>query len=205
METLDTYLTELASSSATPGGGSAAMFVAAAGAALVAMVCRISAGNPKFTSQKEAAERIAARADALRTAFLQARERDETAFDAVIVAQELPKTTDAEKASRAAALERALHRAAAVPLALASSVVDALHLAAQALEIENKNLISDVGCAAEFFSASLRACAYNVRINHRYMKERNAITAQSQELKRVEGEADLQLQRIRAVVDAALT
>lgn len=181
------------------------MFVAAAGAALVAMVCRISAGNPKFTSQKEAAERIVGRADALRKAFIEARERDETAFDAVVDAQGLPTTTDAEKAARAAALERTLHRAAAVPLALASSVVDALHLAAQALEIENKNLISDVGCAAEFFSAALRACAYNVRINHRYMKERDAIDAQSQELKRIESEADVQLQRIRAAVDAALT
>lgn len=181
------------------------MFVASAGAALVAMVCRISAENPRFTSQKEAAERIADRADALREMFLEARERDEAAFGAVVDAQRLPKTSDSEKAARRAALEHALHLAAAVPLELCSNILQALELAEQTLEIENKNLISDVGCAAEFFSAALRACAYNVRINHRYMKERNAINSQSQELMRIEREAGLQVQRIRAAVDAALT
>ncbi|MFN2527086.1 MAG: cyclodeaminase/cyclohydrolase family protein [Candidatus Baltobacteraceae bacterium] len=205
METLDTYLTELASSSATPGGGSAAMFVASAGAALVAMVCRISAENPKYASHKEAAERIVDQADTLRKRFIEARGRDEAAFDAVVDARRLPKSSDSDKAERKAALEDALHHAAAVPLELCSKILRALQLAAETLEIENRNLISDIGCAAEFFSAALRACAYNVRINHRYMKEHDAISAQSQELQRIEREADLQVRRIRAAVDAALT
>ena len=205
METLEDYLTELSSSSATPGGGSAAMFVAAAGAALVAMVARISAGNPKFTSQQEAAERIIQEADTLRSLFLEARERDEAAFSAVVAAQRLPKSNDAEKDARRTALERALEHAAAVPLALVSSVLSGLRLAANTLEIENKNLISDVGCAAEFFSAALRACAYNVRINHRYMRDSSTIEAQQQELSRLEREAESEVHRIRAAVDAALT
>ena len=32
-------------------------------------------------------------------------------------------------------------------------------------------LASDVGCAAELASAALAACAYNVRVNHRYMHD----------------------------------
>ena len=180
------------------------MFVAAAGAALVAMVCRISAANPKFTQHHEAAKRIAAHADTLRGTFLAARERDEAAFDAVVAAQRLPKSNDAEKTARGTALEAALHHAAKVPLELASTVLDALRLASQTLQMENTNLISDVGCAAEFLWAAFAACAYNVRINHRYMKDRPAIEAQTQELGRLEREALAEVQPVRAAVSAAL-
>ncbi|MGD0476464.1 MAG: cyclodeaminase/cyclohydrolase family protein, partial [Candidatus Velthaea sp.] len=44
---LQAYLNRLASAQPTPGGGSAATIVGALGAALVAMVARITLGNPK--------------------------------------------------------------------------------------------------------------------------------------------------------------
>ncbi|MDQ6930916.1 MAG: cyclodeaminase/cyclohydrolase family protein [Candidatus Eremiobacteraeota bacterium] len=204
METLDTYLSGLASSSATPGGGSAAMFVAAAGAALVAMVCRISQNNPKLAAHHQAAERIAAEADELRAAFIDVRKRDEDAFDRVVEAQRMPKSTDAQTRARADALEGALHHAAAVPLEAAGLVGRALLLAHATLAIESKNLISDVGCAAEFAHAALKACAYNVRINHKFMKNRAPVGAQSQELDGLEREGALLLGEIRAAVDGAL-
>ena len=201
METLDTYLTQLASSSATPGGGSAAMFVAATGCALLAMVCRISAANPKFTDRREAAERLVAEADALRTELIGARERDERAFDAVVDAQRLPKENDAQKTARGIALEHALQHAAEVPLQLAARVLHALQLLEEALSIENKNLLSDLGCAAEFCHAAIRSCAYNVRINHKYMKSAGSIAPQTQALARLETEADERLERIRTAVE----
>ena len=181
------------------------MLVAATGAALVAMVCRITAANPKFTSRSEAAERIAGEADRLRTAFLDARRRDEEAFEAVMRAQRLPKASDEEKAARAAALEQALHHAAAVPLELAKHTCHALALTQSALEIENKNLISDLGCAAEFSHAALKACAYSVRINHKYMKDAAAVEVQARELAHIEAEGEALTGRVRASVDRGLT
>lgn len=200
METLEVYLTELSSASATPGGGSAAMLVAAAGAALLAMVCRISAANPKFTRHREAAERIAAQADELRAAFLQGRRRDEAAFNRVVQVQRMPKESDEEKTTRGVALEQALQNAAAVPLEQAGRILLAMRLAVDALAIENTNLVSDLGCAAEFSSAAIRGCAYNVQINHKYMKSAGNIAPQLQELRRIEGEADELLDRVRTAV-----
>ena len=197
METLDSYLTELASASATPGGGSAAMFVAAAGAALLAMVCRISAANPKFTQQQQAANGIAEQADALRDEFLQARHRDEAAFDRVVQAQRMPKENDEQRTARGVALEQALQTAAAVPLELAGRILVTMRLATEALAIENQNLVSDLACAAEFSSAAVRGCAYNVQINHKYMKSAGNIAPQLQELSRIQSEADRLLDRIR--------
>lgn len=181
------------------------MLVAATAAALVGMVCRITAANPKFTSQREAAERIAAAADLLRAAFLDARQRDEDAFEAVVRAQRLPKCSDEEKAARASALERALHHAAAIPLEFAQHACRTLALTHSALAIENKNLISDLGCAAEFSHAALKACAYSVRINHKYMKDDAAVEAQGRELAHIEHEGEALTGRIRESVDRGLT
>ena len=175
------------------------MVVAAAAAALLAMVSRISAGNPKFAGQREAAERIAARADGLRARFLAGRAEDEAAFDAVTRAQKLPKDD-----ARAAALEGALDHAARVPLELAGCVVETLELAIETLAIENRNLISDVGCAAAFAQAAFEACAYNVRINHKYMKQPAAVAGQSAELESLSARAATLSQTVRERVMLAL-
>ncbi len=205
METLDDYLTQLSSGSATPGGGSAAMVVAAAGAALVAMVARISAANPKYAGQHQAAETIAAKADVLRGRFVEARKRDEDAFQRVVEAQRLPKDSDAQKDARATTLELALHGAAAVPLELAQSALEAMQLVDEALQIGHKNLVSDLGCAAEFSFAAVMGCGYSVRINHKYMKNQDTVREQSAQLAQIEEAASGILKEARQRVAAALS
>jgi len=204
VETLSEYLAQLASEWPTPGGGSAATMVAASGAALVAMVARICSTNPKYAAHRELALELVAGADRLREEFLHARERDEAAFDRVVAATAMPKASDAEKHARRTALETALLHAAAEPLAVAGEALEVLRLAQRTLELNNMNLISDVGCAAEFGYAALAACAYNVRINHRFMKDRAAIEAQAHALARCEREAETLIQRLRHAVNAEL-
>lgn len=176
------------------------MLVAGAASALLAMVCRISAANPKFTAKKQAAEAIIERADRLREFFLAARATDEAAYEAVVAAQKLPKDDPA----RASVLESALERAAAVPLELAARVLEALRLAGEALDIENTNLVTDVGCAAEFAHAAFTACAYNVRINHKYMKNATTVAAQAAALSKLTQQAHAELEPVRARVHRAL-
>ncbi len=205
VETLPEYLTQLASEWPTPGGGSAATIVAAAGAALVAMVGRICSTNPKYSAQTPLALELVTRADELRAEFLRARERDEAAFDRVVAASAMPKDNEPAKQTRRQALELALHHAAAEPLACAELALEALRLTAKSLAIPNKNLASDVGCAAEFAAAGLNACAYNVRINHRFMHDADAIEAQSHALERYEREAAALLADVRRGVRELMT
>lgn len=171
MERLNEYLTNLASQAPAPGGGSAAMVVGAAGCALVAMVARICASSPKYAPVLPLAQRLVERADALRDQMLERKARDEAAFDAVMAAR-----GDKE------AMQRALFNAAAVPLEGAQAALETLRLAAESLELRNANLMSDVGCAAEFAYAALASCAYNVRINHKFMKDPGAIASQREAL-----------------------
>lgn len=191
METLDAYLERLASSDAVPGGGSAAALTGALAAALVAMVGRILA-TP--------IEGLVARADALRAELNEARRRDEDAYAAVVAAQALPKRDETESVARRLALESALERAADAPLHTAHLSVDVLRLAERLLSAPIKALSSDVGSAAEFAHAAVAACGYNVRVNHRYMHEDEAIREQAARLVHYEGAASRILARVRAAL-----
>jgi len=175
------------------------MFVAAAGAALVAMVARICAGNPKYGEHATLLERTLADAERLREEFAAARVRDETAYERVVAAQAL-----APGDGRRAQLDAALFAAAAVPLESAGHALHGLHLASDLLAVGNRSLASDVGCAAEFFGAAIAACAYNVLVNHRYMKERDGTSEQAQQLDAVETEGRRRLHDVRAGVAALL-
>ena len=192
MDNFDDYLTRLASKAPTPGGGSAAALVAAAGAALVAMVGRICEANP---ARAPLASRLVAQADGLRAELLAARPRDEAAFEKVVEAQALPKGE-----ARTLALAHALRHAAEAPLHAAHLSLEVLRLAARGLALGNRNLESDLGCAAEFGAAAIAACAYNVRINHRFMRDAETIAAQSKRLARLERESAALLQQVRRAI-----
>lgn len=186
METLDGYADALASAEPAPGGGSAAAVVGALGAALIAMVARITAAKPAFAERIAECDEIARDADRVRGALLEARRRDERAYDAVIAAQAKPRSSPEEKAARTEAVQAALLHAAAEPLRAAALTCEALDLSARALALDNRVLASDVGCAAEFAAAALAACAYNVRTNHAYMKDETAVRDQERRLRELE-------------------
>jgi formiminotetrahydrofolate cyclodeaminase len=205
VENLDLYLRNLASADPVPGGGSAAAIVASVGAALVGMVARICERNPKYADRADALQQIVAESDGLRQRLETARERDERAFGQVVAAQALPKDNPAESAARRAALETALHAAAKEPLDGAELALDVVRLAERVLQIPNKNLASDAGCAAEFGAAALAACAYNVRVNHRYMRDASAIADQAAILARYESDAASALAQVRTAVATALS
>ena len=188
METLDDYLRRLASNDPVPGGGSAAALIAAVAAALVAMVGRIAAAP---------LQDVVAEADRLREELGAARLRDEAAFAAVVAAQALPKNDEAQQQTRRRAIQEALHRAAEEPLRAAALALRVLELARRLSEAQTKALASDVGCAAEFAYAALAGCAYNVRVNHKYMRDAAAIARQSEELRSYESAASNILDGIR--------
>ena len=187
--TLDGYLEALASALPTPGGGSAAALTGALGAALVAMVARITASNPKFAARADQATALAARADALRQALERARADDESAFARVIAAQALPRSSDAEKTARSEALQAAFAGASEAPLQTARFALEVLRASGAALGLENHHLSSDASCAAEFAATALATAAYNVRANHPYMKDGALVAGQQAELASLTTEA----------------
>ncbi len=181
---LEPYLDALASAAPTPGGGSAATIVAALGAALLAMVARITLESGRLATVHPAAAGVVADADRLRAAFDAARPEDEAAYGAVVSAMALPRATDAEKTARTERLQGALAAAAAAPLAVAELTAEAMEIAARTAALENNNLMSDVVCAVAFLRAAFEASAANVRVNHDFLRDAATITAQRERLER---------------------
>jgi len=186
---IESYLEALASASPTPGGGSAATIVGALGAALVAMVARITSDNPAYIARAEEARSIAADADALRAALVAARAIDERAYGAVVAAMALPKATPEEKSVRTERLQTALRGAAVAPLQAAELGLGVVRLAERAETLGNRHLASDVACAAIFGRAALAASAQNVRINHAFLKDAGLVAEQEAALAAVESAA----------------
>ncbi|HEY9086356.1 MAG TPA: cyclodeaminase/cyclohydrolase family protein [Candidatus Tyrphobacter sp.] len=178
------YLARLASANPTPGGGSAATVVAAMGAALIEMAARITTSNPKYEAVRESAQRLIGRAGALRAELGEAQARDEAAFAAVM-------------ATRGAERQAAWARAAAEPLNAMRLALEVQRLSVEALSLENSHLASDIGCAAEFAAAAVAACAYNVRINHRALRDAGIVAGQAAEMERYEHESATLLRRVR--------
>jgi glutamate formiminotransferase/formiminotetrahydrofolate cyclodeaminase len=159
------FLDALAEGTAAPGGGSAAAYSGAAGAALVAMVARLTLGKKKYKEVEPQMYAMLERAEKLRAELTHTIERDAAAFDAVITAMRLPRDTDEEAALRAQAIEDATLKAAEVPLETARMAVEVIELGLQAVTLGNLNAISDGASGAALAKAALTGAGYNVRIN----------------------------------------
>jgi methenyltetrahydrofolate cyclohydrolase len=193
---IDAYLDALASAAPTPGGGSAATVVGAMGAALCAMVARITAASERHAAVREDALAIVAAADALRARLSAARPLDEAAYGRVVEAQALPRDGEERKHARTAALQQALIGAAEAPLAVAGLCAEGIALAERAEALGNTHLVSDVECALHFFRAALAASVANVRINHRFIKDGETVHGQEERLTAIVADARRSLDRL---------
>lgn len=159
------FLDTLASDAPTPGGGSASALAGAQAAALVEMVAALTLGNEKYAAARPALEPIRQKAAAYRADLADLVDRDAEAYDGVVTAMRLPKSTDAEKAARKAARERALRYAAEIPMRTAELAAVVSDLAVAAAPHANPNAGSDLQVAVMLAQAALGGAAANVRIN----------------------------------------
>ena len=159
------FLTELASSAPAPGGGGGAAMAGALAAALASMVCNLTIGKEKFAAQECEVKALLQEAEQVRQDLLALVEDDAAVFNSFMACYKLPKTTDAEKAARTAAIRKAAKQAAEVPLAIARASFKVLQLAHRLVIIGNPGVITDGACSALLARAALRCAEYNVRIN----------------------------------------
>ena len=129
------------------------------------MVCNLTIGKPRYVEHELTMIDVRSRAEELRNEALDLAEADTEAFDAVMVAYGLPKSSDAEKEARKDAVQQALIRAAAVPMRLATVAADVIALAGRVIDGGNTNVLSDVAVAADSARAGLSSAIVNVEVN----------------------------------------
>jgi len=184
------FLDALADGTPAPGGGSAAAYAGAAGAALVAMVARLTLGKKKYAPVEAQMYALLDEAEKLRAELKQAIEKDAQAFEAVMASFKLPRDTDEEASLRQKTIDRATLTAAQVPLQTARMAVSVMRLAAQAVTDGNLNAISDGATGAALARASLTGAGYNVRINVASLSDPTQGEALITAIRELEAQAD---------------
>jgi formiminotetrahydrofolate cyclodeaminase len=163
--TLAAFADALASDAPTPGGGSGAAVTGALGAALVAMLARLTIGRKRYAAHEELMKAIADAAGEAQATLLALATEDAASYDRVGAAYKLPKATDAEKAARNEAIQVAMRGACEVPLKVMEQCLEVISLAKNAVKRGNVNAASDGAAGAELCRAALKVAAYNVKIN----------------------------------------
>jgi len=155
----------LASDAPAPGGGSAAAAAGASGAALLAMVVRLTVGKEKYRASWPELEPLTARLEEVRVRLLELVDEDTAAFDAVVAARRLPKDEPEAAARRTRAIDEANLVATTVPMQTAFFAHEALKTAPLVLEKGNLNAASDAWVAALLLHGAALGALANVRIN----------------------------------------
>jgi methenyltetrahydrofolate cyclohydrolase len=161
---LGEFLERLASGAPTPGGGSASALAGAAGAALLHMVTELTRPEAHSVDDEALAE-LRGAAASWQSELSRLVDLDAAAYEGVIAARRLPRTTDREIEARRVQVAGAVREATRVPLEIARRAFAVLTLAERIARIGNRNAISDVGVAALLAAAAVRGAAMNVRIN----------------------------------------
>jgi methenyltetrahydrofolate cyclohydrolase len=181
-QTIEVFLEELASKSATPGGGSAAALMGAQGAALVSMVCRLTIGKPKFAEVEAQMQQVLTKSEALRAKLTDFIQADINIFNRLMAAYALPKESEDEKLARSEAIQEILKIATEVPLQCAFACAEVIELAKIAAEKGSPTVISDAGAGVMVAYAGLKSSALNVYINAGSLKDRLFAEAKLAEL-----------------------
>jgi len=170
--TLRGFADELSMDSPAPGGGSVAALCGALSAALAAMVANLTVGKKGYEAVHNDMVATAVRGQALKDQLLDAVDRDTRAFNKVMEAFRLPKTTPEQAAEKDRAVEDANKEATLVPLEVLEKAVEAAGLARTAAAGGNRNSVSDAGVAGLAAEAAGEGAYYNVLINLAGIKDR---------------------------------
>ncbi len=163
--TLRGFTDELSMDSPAPGGGSVAALCGALSAGLSAMVANLTVGKKGYEAVCGEMVATAVEAQALKDFLLDAVDRDTNAFNKVMEAFRLPKTTPEQAQEKDRAIEEANKEATLVPLEVLEKAVDAVGLARIAAAKGNKNSLSDAGVAGLAAQAAGEGAYDNVLIN----------------------------------------
>jgi len=189
-KSIQIFLDELASKSATPGGGSVSALLGAQSAALTSMVCNLTIGKPKYAEVETEMQALLQKSEALRAKLTGLIKADVDVFNRLMAAYGLPKETDEEKMARTEAIQTVLKAATEVPLDCARACAEAIELSRCAANKGNLGVISDAGAAVLAGYSGLKSAALNVYINTGSLKDRQFAETKLAELEMILKDVD---------------
>ena len=162
---LNNFADETASESPAPGGGSIAAYVGALGASLATMVANLSSHKKGWDDRWQEFSNWAEKGQQYKNELLQLVDADTAAFNKIMEAFALPKSTAEEKAQRTDAIQQAIKYAIEIPFKVMQTAAASMELVKAMAAVGNPNSVSDAGVGALCIRSAVMGAFMNVRIN----------------------------------------
>ena len=202
--TVKEFVEETSRESPAPGGGTIAACMGALGAALGTMVANLSAHKRGWDDRWQEFSLWADKGQVLVSSLLHLIDEDTAAFNRIMEAFGMPKTTPEEKQARSAAIQAATLYASEVPLETMRESMKAFEICRAMAETGNPNSVSDAGVGALAARAAVRGASMNVRINASSLKDKATAQRLIDEANALAAKADAEEAAISAIVDGKI-
>ncbi len=159
------FADETSSESPAPGGGSISAYVGALGVSLAAMVANLSSHKRGWDNRWEEFSNWAEKGMELQKELLRLVDEDTNAFNKIMAAFDLPKSSDGEKAARKQAIQDATRFAIEVPFKVMQTTFKTFEVIKAMAETGNPNSVSDAGVGALCARSAIMGAYLNVKIN----------------------------------------
>ncbi|MCY7309893.1 MAG: glutamate formimidoyltransferase [Chitinophagaceae bacterium] len=174
--TLTDFADETASESPAPGGGSISAYVGALGVSLATMVANLSSHKKGWDERWDEFSDWAEKGEQYKNELVKLVDADTKAFNQVMSAFGLPKSTEEEKATRSKAIQEATKFAIEIPFKVMHASYDSMEVIKAMAEIGNPNSVSDAGVGALCARTAVMGAFMNVRINASGFDDKNFVT-----------------------------
>ena len=183
---LQEFANETASESPAPGGGSIAAYMGSLGVSLATMVANLSAHKKGWDKRWKEFSAWAEKGQKIKDELLYLVDEDTNAFNKIMEAFSLPKSSEQEVKTRSEAIQNATKYATEVPLKTMILAYSSFPIIKAMAEIGNPNSISDAGVGALCARSAVIGAYMNVRINAAELKDeafKKEILAKAEKIK----------------------
>ena len=165
-KTLAEYTNQLASDMPTPGGGSSLALVGLNATCLVMMAANVTITKlaKKGTTCTQLVDAVAS-LEPIKQEFATLVDKDAQAFQQILGAMKMPKTTDEEIAARKQALQQTYVYSANVSLDIISNATKCFALADQVIEYADQFVVSDAHIGKALAKTVATLNVHNVDVN----------------------------------------
>lgn len=170
---LRVFANETASESPAPGGGSISAYVGTLGASLAAMVANLSAAKRGWEDQTPFFSKAGVEAQEIKEKLLRLVDDDTRAFDGIMQAFALPKSTKEEKDARSMAIQSATKVAIETPLQVMRLALASFKPIQEMIKHGNPNSITDAGVGALCARTAVYGAYLNVKVNISGLKDKS--------------------------------
>jgi len=194
------FANETASESPAPGGGSISAYIGALGVSLGTMVANLSSHKPGWDDRWEEFSDWAEKGQALKDRLLWLVDEDTNAFNKIMDAFGLAKTTDEEKALRSNAIQDATRYAIQIPLQVMEASLKSMEIIKEMAVNGNPNSVTDAGVGALCARSAVIGAFLNVKINASGLKDKVFVVLALEQGNEIEKQARAMEEEILKIV-----